>query len=94
MSRSWIKTITTYFEEVLYEDFSFRGFCSGYEKWWNFEFQTDWKIQESERKVLQKLFDYVVVYTDDNSDLKSVPLYKSEQEIRKVIKDAYKSLKE
>ena len=88
MSQDWRRTITKYFEELLSGEFPIDAFCSGYETWWNLDLPDGKHLTRKESDALESVFDVVVVYSPFEKELKQIPMYKSEQEVRATVEAA------
>ena len=85
MSREWVTTIAKYFDDLLSGDLDIRDFCNGYESWWNFRRPASEDIYPAESDSLERVFDVVVVFCDDPTELKQIPMYKSEEDVRSAV---------
>jgi hypothetical protein len=93
MPRKWVTTISKYFDDLESNDLEVRSFCSGFETWWCDRRPVASEISEKEKDALQAVFDVVVVFADNEEELKQIPMYKSESEVRAAVKTAQRTLR-
>ena len=94
MRREWVATIAKYFDDLESNDLSIKDFCFGYESWWNDRRPHAPHIYDGEKEALQAVFDVVVVFSSDEDELKRIPLYKSESDVRAAVNIAQKTLQD
>ena len=94
MPREWVTTISKYFDDLAANDLEIGSFCSGFETWWNERGPRGPDITENEKEALQAVFDVVAVFADNEEELKRIPMYKSEAEVRAAVESAQRILKD
>ena len=93
MRQAWHKTITSYFEDLLHRGFPIDAFCTGFEQWWNFDRPDQDHLTPREKEILQSVFDVVIAFSSFEKDLRTIPMYKSEQEVRTTVEAALEELR-
>jgi hypothetical protein len=92
LSQAWRQTIARYFDDLLTGDLPVDAFCSGYEKWWSLDLPDRNLLTQGEFEVLELVFDTVVVYSPFKEELRRIPMYKSEREVREIVEEALREL--